>query len=440
MKKSGVSKRVSVVSFHSPPGTGSAHTFVENLLVTLADAGCDLTVIGADPSVDKRVQVGGSGGSGGSGGHTIQYVHIPFVELPQKFRRFRNLPGSSVPALSVPAAPVPVPMPVDRDSGRSWKGRLKDALWMSIIPDRQVTWTPRAALALIRQRKDRPEHIIGVFRPSSSLLAAMVGAKFLRVPWTAILMDPWSEMESSFTDRPKFLRALDAKIDQRVLKSAANVVAVTQEYQTRLHTRGLPNVFWCPTIPELGGLHAVTPRNPDDPNVVNLLYCGTLYGELRDYRTLVDGLKLAVDSGVQVHLTVAGGNTKPVHTYAEQIGVAHAVTWLGKVSWEEATGRMKGPVINVILLWNGPERYMIASKLFECLVAGRPILAIGPHDDPAARHLTSDSVCAQTATQVCVAIRTLAPALKDPPNPQMDFINECHREVGLLPQRLGLTS
>jgi glycosyltransferase involved in cell wall biosynthesis len=438
MEQSAVPIRVTVVSFHSPPGSGSAHTFVENLLVTLADAGCSLTVIGADLSGDTRV---GVGGAGGTTRHTIDYVSVPFVEFPQKLRSLRKTSLSSVGSADVPPTGIDTDIQPVSDA-QGWKSRLKNTLWMSIVPDRQVTWTPRAVLALLRRRKNehRPEHVIGVFRPSSSLLAAMIGAKFLRVPWTAILMDPWSEMESSFTDRPKFLRSIDAKIDQRVLKTATNVVAVTREYQTRLLNRGLPNVLWCPTIPELGGLHAVSPRNPDDLTVINLLYCGTLYGELRDYRTLIDGLKLAVDSGLNVHLTVAGGNTKPVHTYAEQIGVAHAVTWLGKVPWDEATGRMKGPVINVILLWNGPERYMIASKLFECLVAGRPILAVGPHDDPAARHLTADSICAQTAAHVCDAIRTLAPALKNSPTPQLDFINECRREVGLLPERLGLTS
>jgi glycosyltransferase involved in cell wall biosynthesis len=427
-----------VVSFHSPPGSGSAHTFVENLLVTLADAGCELTVIGADPSVHKRVRVGGAGGTTL---HTIDYISIPFVELPHKLKGSRTLRVLSVISRNASNAGAEV----DDEAGaenRGWTRRLKNTLWMSIVPDRQVTWTPRAALALLRQRKHehRPDHIIGVFRPSSSLFAAMIGAKFLRVPWTAILMDPWSEMESSFADRPKFLRFIDAKIDQRVLKTATNVVAVTREYQRRLLDRGLPNVLWCPTIPELGGLHAVAPRDPDDPSSINLLYCGTLYGELRDYRTLIDGLKLAIDSGLKVHLTVAGGNTKPVHTYAEQIGVSHAVTWLGKIPWDEATGRMKGPVINVILLWNGSERYMIASKLFECLVAGRPILAVGPHDDPAARHLQVDSVCAQTALQVRDAIRTLAPALQNAPTPQTDFIDECRREVGLLPERLGLNS
>jgi glycosyltransferase involved in cell wall biosynthesis len=311
---------------------------------------------------------------------------------------------------------------------------------MSIIPDRQVTWTPRAAMALLKQRKQRPDHIIGVFRPSSSLLSAMIGAKFLRRPWTAVLMDPWSEMVSTFPGRPRLLRKLDEKLDQAVLKTAANVVAVTPQYQKRLQDRGLQNVFCCPTIPELSGLDAAKAIEPEDPTMINLLYAGTLYGDLRDYRTLIDGLKLADADGIKFHLTIAGGNTKPVLVYAEQVGIANRVTWLGQVPWEEATGRMKGSVINVILLWNGPERFMIASKLFECLVAGRPILAVGTSNDPAAGHLPKESVCAQTAQQVCDAVRALGPALRNPPTPHMEFIDECHREVGLLPQRLGLSS
>jgi glycosyltransferase involved in cell wall biosynthesis len=421
-------KRVSVVSFHSPPGSGSAHTFVENVLSTLVDAGCEVAVIGSQPYAHTQIRVRNA---------DVRYIAVPFVELTQ---RIRSLGSGSATLSSASSLASSSATAMGTSESPGWKRRVKDGLWMSIIPDRQVTWTPRAALALLQQRKQRPDHIIGVFRPSSSLLAAMIGAKLLRRPWTAVLMDPWSEMVSTFPGRPQFLRKLDAKLDQAVLKTATNVVAVTPQYQQRLQNRGLKNVLWCPTIPELSGLHSAKAIEPGDSTVINLLYAGTLYGDLRDYRTLIDGLKLAEAAGVKFHLTVAGGNTKPVHTYAEQVGIADKVTWLGQVPWEEATGRMKGSVINVILLWNGPERYMIASKVFECLVAGRPILAVGPSNDPAAGHLPAESVCAQTAQQVCDAIRSLAPSLRNPPTPHMEFIDDCHREVGLLPERLGLSS
>ncbi len=409
-----------MVSFHAPPGAGSAHTFVSNLLSTLADAGCELTLIGSEPFADTSIR---------AGNNEVAYRAVPFTELPQRVRKkLGSTQQSGGENSDNPDEPQP------------WPRRLKESLWMSVFPDRQVTWTPRATLALLKQRKHRPDHIIGVFRPSSSLLAAMIGAKILRVPWTAVLMDPWSEMVSTFRGRPRILRALDAKLDQAVLKTAANVVAVTPEYQKRLQDRGLTNVFCCPTIPELSGLHAAKSIAPDDLTVINLLYCGTLYGKLRDYRTLIDGLKLAEAANIRFHLTVAGGNTKPVHTYAEQVGIGDRVTWLGQIPWEQATGRMKGSVINVILLWNGSERYMIASKLFECLVAGRPILAIGPSDDPAAKHLPTDSVCAQTPQQVADALTNLAKSLPNPATPRLSFIEECQREFDLLPKRLGLSS
>jgi glycosyltransferase involved in cell wall biosynthesis len=421
-----------VVSFHSPPGSGSAHTFVDNLLSTLAGAGCELSLIGSQPYAHTEIHVGT---------YVVPYAAVPFIELPKRIRARRGstsvATSSSTASASTASASASVSS-VDSGENTGWKRRLKNTLWMSIVPDRQVTWTPRATLALLKQRKHRPDHIIGVFRPSSSLLAAMLGAKFLRRPWTAILMDPWSEMVSTFPGRPGFLRRLDAMLDQAVLKTASSVVAVTPEYQKRLQDRGLKNVFCCPTIPELSGLHAAKAIAPEKSGIINLLYAGTLYGKLRDYETLIDGLKLADDAGLEFQLTVAGGNTKPVHTYAEQVGLAARVTWLGQVPWEEATGRMKGPVINVVLLWNGPERYMVASKVFECLVAGRPILAVGPPNDPAVRHLPAESVCAQTAQQVCDALQILAPALQFAPTPHLQFIEQCHHEVGLLPERLGL--
>ncbi len=415
-------KRVSIVSFYAPPAVGSAHTFVANLVGLLATT-ADVTLIGSEPASTPTLRLGSA---------DVAYRSVPFVTLEERLKNRirRDRKSSSTPGVT---------KAIEAPASMGMFARAKAAIWYSIIPDRQVMWARAATLELVRQRKNPPDHIIGVFRPSSSLIAAMLGAKLMRVPWTAILMDPWSEMESSFELRPSPLKRIDALIDQFVLSRATNVVAVTKEYQTHLRGRGLKNVLWCPTIPEVSALLAANPIPPERPEVTNLLYCGSLYGDLRDYRALVDGLVEANRNEQRFHLTVAGQALEPLLAYAHERDIADCVTSLGTIPWTEATGRMKGPVINVILLWNGPERFMIPSKLFECLVAGRPILAVGPFDDPVVGHLPTDlSVCAHTSSEIAIGLEHLAPLCRNDASPRTDFFETCQSEFNRLPQRLGL--
>lgn len=425
-------KRVTIVSFYSPPATGSAHTFVSNLAALFASTST-VTLIGSTPSPTSTITVGPA---------EVNYKGVAFVTVEQRLRRrFTRTSTKSPVGTSTSTGPSGITKSVSSQTPSRFLSRAKDVIWYSIVPDRQAMWAKSATMALLRQRKNPPDHIVGVFRPSPSLIAAMVGAKIMRVPWTAILMDPWSEMVSSFEPRPAILRRLDRWIDQFVLSKATNVVAVTPNYRKRLLERGLTNVLWCPTVPDLKSLLSAEAIDPEKSSVTNLLYCGSLYGEFRDYRTLIDGLVEANRTEQRFHLTVAGHGLEPLIDYANERGITHAVTSLGTIPWSEAIGRMKGPVINVILLWSGPERYMIPSKLFECLVAGRPILAVGPVDDPVVEHLPTDlSVCAHSAESVADGMRYLAPLGAAEATPRLDFFEVCQREFSQLPQRLGLTT
>ena len=171
-------KRVTVVSFYSPPGSGSAHTFVANLVGLLAST-CEVTLVGSATSSTPTIEIGG---------HQIAYEALTPITLSARVKKVLHRTRNEASSRSSPGPPV---------LAASKEGRLvrlKTVVWFSIIPDRQVMWARSVVGALLRQRKKRPDHIIGVFRPSSSLIGAMIGAKLLRVPWTAILMDPWSEM------------------------------------------------------------------------------------------------------------------------------------------------------------------------------------------------------------------------------------------------------
>ena len=128
-------------------------------------------------------------------------------------------------------------------------------------------------------------------------------------------------------------------------------------------------------------LAAIEPAAPPD-DVFRLTFIGTLYGE-RDARPVLDALARLVAAGRidpdRLELRIVGNNWLPPGTLASSI----RTTETGYVSHAEALREMTAA--GALLLYVPPDSLAPSGKLFEYLVAGRPLLVVARPENLAAR-------------------------------------------------------
>jgi hypothetical protein len=108
--------------------------------------------------------------------------------------------------------------------GAPWRGKLHPKAWL--IPDSQVLWYPFAVRAALRRaRAARWDVIVATSFPPTAILIAHTIAARLRVPYVADFRDAWTRYAYA-PDRPAPLAELERRLEARMIRDAAAVVAV----------------------------------------------------------------------------------------------------------------------------------------------------------------------------------------------------------------------
>jgi len=214
-------------------------------------------------------------------------------------------------------------------------------------------------------------------------LAANQIAKQLDVPWLLELHDPPYGCGINPTNtllRSHFCRLLD---------TATEIVVTTQRYHKtliedfavppkRLHTIHL-------TFDEPGKHFHDTPSRQ---------FVATYAGRLNGRRSCVPLLRAVCEAArreprfatdFRLHLMGEGAGFAEVKRFAREIGVDSQITVLGYVPPEEAERRVLSSSVVIVLQSNETSQLQVPGKTFQCLRAGKPILALmPPHCETAA--------------------------------------------------------
>jgi len=112
--------------------------------------------------------------------------------------------------------------PAQRGAPR--RGALHPKAWL--VPDSQVLWYPFAVRAALRSaRADRWDAIIATSFPPTAILIAHTVAARLRLPYVADFRDSWTAFHHA-PQRPARLAELERRLEERMIRDAAAVVAV----------------------------------------------------------------------------------------------------------------------------------------------------------------------------------------------------------------------
>lgn len=257
-------------------------------------------------------------------------------------------------------------------------GLLKYVGW----PDERSGWLPFAVREGVRVAdRFRPDVVFSSSSPTSAHVIGRVISRTRGIPWVADFRDPWTQVEKP--DDPRLLAVVNRRMERSIVTHARYVTVADDPIQLV----GLPadddrrvviyNGVDEADLPD--GEGSVAPAGP----AFTLTHVGSLYGR-RDAGPVFEALGRVVDSGrlnasdIEVRLV---GNVWLDGQLASSR--SYEVTTVGYVPHGESIREMQSAGA---LLFYQPDGYPTSSgKIFEYLVAGRPILCVANRANLASR-------------------------------------------------------
>lgn len=272
-----------------------------------------------------------------------------------------------------------------------------------LVPDpRLVGWAPSALLATLRVLRSRPVDCLVTTSPfeSTHLVGLALGAR--RPPWVADFQDGWTFEPWKDPLPLRMQRRLDGWLERQVLTHADATSALPRRVALDLRNRSGRAAYhvtdgWDPELEEEVSSSGRWPAAA--PGRVRLVYTGTLWKTVgQDPSPIFAALRRLRDEDralcARFEFLVAGPLSEVEARRLGEFGLGELVRHVGHVGRAEAVALQR--TADALLLFGSRARDISTGKIFEYLVAGRPIVALADDDEVAA-------IVRETGTGVVVA-------------------------------------
>jgi len=265
-----------------------------------------------------------------------------------------------------------------RRLGHRAKDVAKRVVW---CPDRAAGWLPAATRrALDLTRRSRFDAIISTCPPPTVHIVAGLTAMRRGLPWIADYRDLW--YGNPYAGHGRVRMRIEYEIERRILRRATRITAISDhliaQQRVAFHKDGavIPNAY---DPAEWRTIEAL------DPATFSLCYAGMLYDGKRRLDMIfaaVAELRREEDpAGLAARFDVYGSDDRLVRAMATDFGLDDAVRVHGRVDRSDVLRAQREAAVLLIPLAMDPETsHELGSKVFECVGARRPIIAVGPGD------------------------------------------------------------
>ncbi len=251
-----------------------------------------------------------------------------------------------------------------------------------------------AAAELVRNKK--PQIVMAADTPLEALRRIAAACRRRRIPfvlwWQDILSDAMeSILRRRFGAPGRGVACYYRGIEKRCLRDAAAVIAVSPHFVKRMEEWGVPTAH-AGVIPNWAPVEHITPLNKDNRftrryGLVDsfvLLYSGTL-GMKQNPQLIVDAAKyLATEKDVRLAV-VSEGVAMPFLQQEKQKHRLDNLLLLPLQPYRELPEVLAGGDVHLVLLSPEAARFCVPSKVWASFCAARPLVAVLPEDNDAAR-------------------------------------------------------
>lgn len=266
-------------------------------------------------------------------------------------------------------------------------------LWIRgnlFIPDARVFWVKPSVSYLEKYiQENNIDTIITSGPPHSLHLIGLELKQKLKLNWLADFRDPWTTIGYHKSLRlSKYAAKKHKKLEHQVLNSADTIIVTSKTTKTEFQA--------ITTKP----IEVIT-NGYDTENVAkqmldaqfSLAHIGSFLSERNPkllWETLTELLQEIPDFKTHLEIKLLGAVSQEVLETISQFNLDLYLNKLGYVSHTEAIAHQrKSQVLLLIEIDSEETKSIIPGKLFEYMVSGRPILAIGPKDSDFAEIITT---------------------------------------------------
>ena len=269
----------------------------------------------------------------------------------------------------------------------------KMLLWIRgnlFIPDARVFWVKPSVEFLEKYILENDIDTIVTSGPPHSL--HLIGLKLkqkLNVKWLADFRDPWTTIGYHKSLRlSNYAAKKHKKLERQVLNAADTIIVTSNTTKTEFQAITQRPI-------------EVITNGYDTENVVkqaletkfSLAHIGSFLSDRNPqllWESLVELISEIPDFGSHLEIKLIGAVSQEVLETIAQFGLNPYLNNLGYVSHSEAIAHQrKSQVLLLIEINSEDTKSIIPGKLFEYMVSGRPIVAIGPHDSDFAEIITN---------------------------------------------------
>jgi glycosyltransferase involved in cell wall biosynthesis len=351
LPKSASRNRVLLVSYHFPPEPAAGALRPSFLARYLPQFGWEATVLttGAARGVDGDAVV------------------VPAPDLFERFMRPRAAADDVAPAAA-------------RAMRRliRWPKELCKSLLL--FPDRAAGWIPAAiARALEITRRQPFDAVLSQSPPVSAHIVACVAALRRGLPWVADYHDLWHG--NPYVERGVLRARIEFELERWLRRHASEITAVSTDLLARqAHVFGETASEAIPAAFDPTEWDAVRDVRPKD---FRLTYAGTLYEGRRRLDMLLSAIvrlrSEADPAGSAARVDYYGPDGPLVRRLAAERELSDVVVCHGITERRHVLPALRQSAALVVLSSMDPDTVSeLGSKIFECVGARRPIIAIGP--------------------------------------------------------------
>jgi hypothetical protein len=274
------------------------------------------------------------------------------------------------------------------EANKNWKKKIAGWVRLNLIfPDAKIGWKP-SALKVGKKVIDelRPDLIFSSSPPPTTHRIARSLSKKSKLPWVADFRDPWTNIYYyDKAPKSKFAQMIDHKLEKQTLNDADKVITVTKGFFTNFdHSKEIqiPNGF------DSDDIRNIEPKAKNKKFTIR--YMGFLKTKqyVESFFDILKELSQLESYRENIKLEIIGNLNPIVQKRIEEKAIEMEVNFINYKNHDEAlTLIVNADLLLLIIGISNVNRKLLSGKVFEYLMAKKPILAYGPTDGAAAQLL-----------------------------------------------------